>query len=308
MDERLTGLRPSPMRRAVVGLGPRGPRSGGISTVVVRRRVNVAVPAGGGELGVAELLVRRQGGPADRVGRGPRRGRRPVRVRRGVRGVGQGLLGRRRPPRPRRRPRPASPTTFRTRTHRRLLTAGGGATPAPLPGGHRLRARAAGRPIRWRRPLRPSRWSTPHPDRPGTGSRRPHAGASTPRPSRSCCSRSPKPSSTHTCLGAGPSPSGPGRAPTGIVARVHDTGPGLADPLPASSAPPEVPLAAVSDCDSSTSSPTSTSPSSPPPHGFTARLRGGCPRRRAPHEQARRVPEPRTTHPRNPAPAGPPQF
>jgi hypothetical protein len=45
----------------VVGLGPRGPRSGGISTVVVRRRGTVAVPAGGGELGVAELLVRRKG-------------------------------------------------------------------------------------------------------------------------------------------------------------------------------------------------------------------------------------------------------
>jgi hypothetical protein len=42
-------------------MGPRGRRSGGTSTVVVRRRGTAAVPAGGGEPGVAELLVRRQG-------------------------------------------------------------------------------------------------------------------------------------------------------------------------------------------------------------------------------------------------------
>jgi hypothetical protein len=60
MDERLTGLRPSPTRRAVVGLGPRGPGRAG-SRPSVRRRGTAAVPAGGGELGVAELLVRRKG-------------------------------------------------------------------------------------------------------------------------------------------------------------------------------------------------------------------------------------------------------
>ena len=49
--------------------------------------MTAAVPAGGGEPGVAELLVRRQGGPADRVRGGPRRGRRRIRVRRGVPGV-----------------------------------------------------------------------------------------------------------------------------------------------------------------------------------------------------------------------------
>ena len=99
-----------------------------------------------------------------------------------------------------------------------------------------------------------------------------------------------------------------------IVVRVHDDGPGPADPLTGLvAAPPAVPLAAVSDCGSSTSSPTSTSPSSPPPTDSPFGCAPGVspPRGTAPPEQARRASK-RTQHSGDPGPAlrwpGPPQF
>jgi hypothetical protein len=104
------------------------------------------------------------------------------------------------------------------------------------------------RPIRWRRPLRPSRWSTPRRGRPGTGSRKPRAGASMPRRSRSWCSRSPKPSSTRTCTGGGPSPSGSGRVPIGSWSGCTTPARGRPTRSPVSSPPPAVPRAAVSGC------------------------------------------------------------
>jgi hypothetical protein len=79
-----------------------------------------------------------------------------------------------------------------------------------------------------------------------------------------------------------------------IVVRVHDIGPGPADPLTGLvRAPRAVPLAAVSDCGSSTTSPTSTSPSSPPPTDSPFGGAAGVSQRRgrAAPEQERRASE-----------------
>ena len=92
------------------------------------------------------------------------------------------------------------------RTHRRLLTADGGATASPryqeVADFERLPTAAD--PLEATPPTVALINARPRKARHWVG--KPRTGVSTPRPCRSCCSRSPKPSSTRTCTGGDPSP------------------------------------------------------------------------------------------------------
>ena len=193
------------------------------------------------------------------------------------------------------------------RTHRRLLTADGGATASPryqeVADFERLPpvGRSAGGD-----PVRPSRWSTPR------------RGKTRHRVAEAARGRIDAAAFEELLFAVSEAVLNAhlhGRRPitvrvwTGtdrIVVRVHDNGPGPADPLTGLvPAPGGSAGAPVSGCGSSTSSPTSTSPSSPPPTASPFGCAAGVspPRRRAPPEQARRAPEPARRIPGTRAPA-----